>query len=74
MTETSKVYYPIEEQLTRISEEVGDYHLAKPAEEMSEEEIRKAEEEATKYVEWVKDAKYIQLVPMLKGTGQRIYP
>lgn len=67
-------YYSIEEQLERINEEVEEFNLDKPAEEMSEAELDEAENEAAKYVEWVKDEKYIQLVPKVKKTGWMIYP
>lgn len=67
-------YYSIEEQLERINEEVEEFNLDKPAEEMSEAELDEAENEAAKYVEWVKDEKYIQLVPKVKKTGRMIYP
>ena len=67
-------YYSIEEQLERINEEVEEFNLDKPAEEMSEAELDEAENEAAKYVEWVEDEKYIQLVPKVKKTGRMIYP
>ena len=67
-------YYSIEEQLERINEEVEEFNLDKPAEEMSEAELDEAENGAAKYVEWVKDEKYIQLVPKVKKTGRMIYP
>ena len=67
-------YYSMEEQLERINEEVEEFTLNKPAEEMSEAELNEAENEAAKYVEWVEDKEYIQLVPKIKKTGRMIYP
>ena len=68
------IYYSIEEQLERISEEVDGFNLRKPAEEMDEDELDEAEKEAAVYVEWVKDEEYEQLVPKIKKTGRKIYP
>lgn len=68
------IFYPIEEQLERIHEEVKQFSIEKPVEEMTEEEIKEAETEASKYVDWVEDEEYIQLVPMVKKTKKMIYP
>lgn len=68
------IYYSIEEQLERINEEVEAFNLDKPADAMNEAELNEAEREAAKYVEWVKDDDYIQLVPKIKKTGRIIYP
>lgn len=67
-------FYSIGEQLERINEEVEEFSLDKPAEEMSEAELEEAENEAAKYVEWVEDEEYVQLVPKVKKTGRIIYP
>jgi hypothetical protein len=69
-----KIYYPIEEQLERIAEEVDGFVLEKPADQMNEEELLEAEAEASKYVEWVKDDSFIQAVPKKRTNGIRIYP
>ena len=66
--------YPIEEALERIAETVEEFKLDKPANEMSEEELFAAEYASTKYVEWVDDDDYLQLVPKVKKTGQILYP
>lgn len=71
--ENMKIYYTIEEQLDRIAEET-DFELSKPVDMMTEEEIIKAENDASQYVEWVKDDEYIQLVPKSKANGKMIYP
>lgn len=68
-----KIYYPIEEQLERISEET-ELSLLKPVDMMNEEEIVEAEENASQYVEWVEDNEYTQLVPKKKSSGRMIYP
>lgn len=39
-----------------------------------EEELFAAEYASTKYVEWVDDDDYLQLVPKVKKTGQILYP
>ena len=39
-----------------------------------EEELFAAEYASTKYVEWVDDNDYLQLVPKVKKTGQILYP
>ena len=67
------VYYSIEEQLERIAEET-DFELKKPVYEMTDEELIEAENNASQYVEWVKDDEYIQLVPRKKSNGRMIYP
>ena len=67
-------YYSIEEQLDRISEEVNEFSLNKPVDCMNEAELEEAEKEASKYVEWVEDKEYVQLVPKIKKTGRIIYP
>ncbi len=67
-------YYSMEEQLERINEEVEEFNLNKPAEAMNETELKEAENEAAKYVEWVEDDEYVQLVPKVKKTGRMIYP
>lgn len=67
-------YYSMEEQLERINEEVEEFNLNKPAEAMNETELKEAENEAAKYVEWVEDDEYVQLVPKVKETGRMIYP
>ncbi len=67
-------YYSMKEQLERINEEIDEFNLDKPAEEMNENELEEAENEASKYVEWVEDEEYVQLVPKIKKTGQIIYP
>lgn len=68
------IFYSIEEQLERINEEVEEFSLDKPAEEMNEAELEEAENEAAKYVEWIEDEEYVQLVPKVKKTGRIIYP
>ena len=68
------IFYSIEEQLERINEEVEEFSLDKPAEEMNEAELEEAENEAAKYVEWVEDEEYVQLVPKVKKTARIIYP
>ena len=68
------IYYSIEEQLERINEEVEEFTLSKPADEMNEAELDEAENEAAKYVEWIEDEDYIQFVPKVKKTGKIVYP
>jgi len=70
----AKIYYSLEEQLERINEEVEEFSLRKPAEEMSEEELAEAEADASAYVEWVEDDEYVQAVPKIRKTGRLIYP
>ena len=66
--------YPIEEALERIAETVEEFKLDKPPKEMDEAELFAAEYASTKYVEWVDDEEYIQLVPKVKKTGRILYP
>ena len=68
------VFYPMNEQLERIREEVEEFELDKPAVEMEVKELERAEQEAEKYVTWVKDPSYLQYIPMIKATGRKIYP
>ena len=68
------IYYSLQEQLERINEEVDEFDLDKPAEEMNEQELLEAQNEAGRYVEWVEDEEYIQTVPKIKKNGRIIYP
>lgn len=64
--------YLIEEQLERIQEEIEGFNLSKPVEEMTDEEVRDAEAEASKFVEWVECEGFAQAVPKDKKTGKLV--
>lgn len=58
-----KINYPIERQLEAIAARYG-YYLPKNPDEMDEDELHEQEEIAAKYVKWVEDDRYAQMVPV----------
>lgn len=67
---TNKLYYSIEDVVNIVSNKLN--LGLEDAHKMNEEELEKAEQIISKYVDFVEHPDYIQLVPQIKETGEFI--